>query len=89
VQYVVPFLLQFLLYASPIAYATSAVPTRYRVIYDINPLSWSLQEFRFSLLHAPCPPAWQIIASVLVAAGVLFLGTMYFEHEERGFADYI
>ena len=89
VQYVVPFVLQTLLYASPVAYAMSAVPARYRLIYDLNPLSWALQEFRWSLLGQPMPPGWQLAGSLLVSLLVFFGGMLVFEQMERGFADVI
>lgn len=89
VQYVVPFLLQFLLYASPVAYALDAVPSKYHIIYEINPLTWLLQEFRWSLLDRGAPPAWQIGASVGVCVGVFLLCMLWFEQMERGLADVI
>jgi lipopolysaccharide transport system permease protein len=89
VQYVVPFLLQFLLYASPVAYSVSAVPAKYRLFYDANPLSWILQEFRWSFLHQPAPPNWQIALSIVLPISVFLGGTFIFEQMERGFADVI
>jgi lipopolysaccharide transport system permease protein len=89
IAYIVPFALQFLLYASPIAYSASAVPSKYRVIYDINPLTWLLSEFRWSFLHQPAPPEWQIILSIIVPVVVFVGGAILFEQMERGFADVI
>lgn len=89
VQYVVPFLLQLGLYASPIAYAASAIPKKYRLLYDCNPLTWILQEFRWSSLGQSAPPAWQIAGSFAVALAVLAGGALIFEKFERGFADVI
>jgi lipopolysaccharide transport system permease protein len=89
VQYVVPFILQILLYASPIAYATAAVPERYRALYDSNPITWFLEEFRWSTLDQPAPSALHIVLSVVVAAAVLLGGVLIFEKMERGLADVI
>jgi lipopolysaccharide transport system permease protein len=89
IAYVVPFALQFLLYASPIAYSISAVPSRYRVIYDVNPLTWLLQEFQWAFLHQPAPPIWQITLSIVVPVVVFVGGAVVFEQMERGFADVI
>ncbi len=89
VSYFVPFLLQFLLYASPIAYAVTAVPAKYRWVYEINPLTWILQEFRWGFLAQPMPPAWQIVLSVVVPVAVFLGGAVIFEQMERGFADVI
>ncbi len=89
VAYVVPFALQFLLYASPIAYSISAVPSKYRVIYDINPLTWLLQEFQWSFARQAAPPLWEIVLSIVVPIVVFVGGAIVFEQMERGFADVI
>jgi lipopolysaccharide transport system permease protein len=89
VNYFIPFLLQFLLFASPIAYSIANVPSKYRAIYEINPLTWLLQEFQWSYLHQPVPPLWQIVLSVAVPIGVFVGGALVFEQMERGFADLI
>jgi homopolymeric O-antigen transport system permease protein len=86
VNYFVPFVLQFLLYASPVAYPE---PSHYRLIYDINPLTWILAEFRWSFLDLPAPPLWQIAGSIVVPLVVFVVGTVLFEQMERGFADLI
>jgi lipopolysaccharide transport system permease protein len=89
IAYIVPFLLQFLMYASPVAYSIDAVPAKYRVIYDINPLTWLLGEFRWSFLHQPMPPTWQLVLSFVVPVVVFLGGAIIFEQMERGFADVI
>jgi lipopolysaccharide transport system permease protein len=89
VQYVVPFLLQVFLYASPIAYALSSVPQRYRIYYNLNPLTWLLQDFRWSLLHQVRPPTWHIAGSIAVPFAVFIVCALVFEQMERGFADII
>ena len=75
--YVVPFILQFLLYASPVAYSVAVVPAKYRFIYDINPLTWLLSEFRWSFLDQPAPPAWQIVLSIVVPVAVFVGGSRH------------
>ena len=89
VQYIVPFVWQFLLYGSPVAYSLDAVPDRYRIIYDANPLTWILEEFRWSLLDGPAPPAWQVVGSIVVSLTVFVGCMMAFEQMERGLADVI
>ncbi len=89
VQYVLPWLIQILLYASPVAYALSSVPEDLRWLFEINPVTWFLETFRWSLLGTDLPPTWQILALV-VAAPLIFLGgTLVFQKNEREFADYI
>jgi lipopolysaccharide transport system permease protein len=89
IQYIVPFVLQLLLYASPIAYSINSVPKSYRLFFDINPLSWLTTDMRWSLLDQPQPSAVYLILSVVVPIAVLFVGAMIFEKMERGFADVI
>jgi lipopolysaccharide transport system permease protein len=88
VNYFVPFMLQFLLYASPIAYPISTVHS-FRVIYDINPLTWLLQEFQWSLARQPTPAPWEFVLGVVVPVVVFLGGAVIFEQMERGFADVI
>jgi lipopolysaccharide transport system permease protein len=89
VNYFIPFMLQFLLYASPIAYSIANVPAKYRVVYDLNPLTWLLQEFQWSFVRQPVPPVWEIVLSVVVPVAVFLGGAVIFEQMERGFADVI
>ncbi len=89
VAYVVPFALQFLLYASPVAYSASAVPAKYHLIYDVNPLTWLLSDYRWSFLHQAAPPGWQIVGSIVVPVVCFLAGAIIFEQMERGFADVI
>ncbi|MDE9364300.1 ABC transporter permease [Luteipulveratus sp. YIM 133132] len=89
VGYILPFALQALLYISPIAYALSAVPAKYEIFYQVNPLSWLLQCVRWSLLGQPMPPWWQIGGSVAASVGAFLLGVLVFEQLEREFADVI
>ena len=89
VNYFVPFVLQFLLFASPIAYAIQNVPTKYRVIYDLNPLTWLLQEFQWSLVRQPTPQTWETVLAIVVPIVAFIGGAIIFEQMERGFADAI
>ena len=89
VQYILPVFLQMLLYASPIAYAVSAVPDRWRGLYFLNPLSGLLEAFRWSLLGTG-QPHWPALAyTAAVAAAVLVAGAFSFKKMERKFADVI
>ncbi|MGO8873971.1 MAG: ABC transporter permease [Acidimicrobiales bacterium] len=89
INYFIPFALQFLLYASPIAYSIDNVPAKYRVVYDLNPLTWLLQEFQWAFVRQPVPPTWEIVLSIVVPVAVFFGGAILFEQMERGFADVI
>lgn len=89
VGYVLPWIMQVLLYASPVAYSLEAVPDNLRWIFTANPLTWFLEGFRFSLLGLPAPPAWQIVGAVVAPVVVFFLGLLAFQRFEREFADVI
>jgi lipopolysaccharide transport system permease protein len=65
------------------------VPASYRVVYDLNPLTWLLQEFQWSFVRQPAPPGWQIVLSIVVPILVFLGGAIIFEQMERGFADVI
>lgn len=89
VQYVLPVLTQFIMYASPVAYAVSAVPQHLRMFYFLNPLSGLLEGMRWSLLgrgHV----TWQSTVYASVFAIVLFVaGVFTFRRMERRLADVI
>jgi lipopolysaccharide transport system permease protein len=88
VRYVVPFLLQLWMFASPVIYPVSLVPAEWRWVFYLNPLVGVIDGFRSSLLGLPV--AWTPIA---VACGVslagLWLGLSYFRRIERRVADLI
>ena len=89
VQYIVPVFIQILLYASPIAYALSAVPAHFRSVYELNPLSAPLEAFRASILQTPWPD-WRGLAGAAVVSMLVFLAGIYsFKRMERQFADVI
>jgi len=89
VGYVLPWAMQILVYASPVAYALSSVPDRLRWVFDINPATWFLEAFRWSLVGTAAPPAWQVFGLVIVSCVVFFAGVVYFQAHEREFADVI
>ena len=89
VAYILPVFLQILLYASPIAYALSAVPARARMVYDLNPLSAPLEAFRASLLGTPMPSAGSLAYSAVVSILLFLAGVYAFKRMERKFADVI
>lgn len=89
VGYVLPWLVQSLLYASPVAYSLSEVPDRLRWLFEINPITWFLEAFRWSLVGTESPVGWQVLALVVGAPLILFLGTLVFQSNEREFADFI
>lgn len=89
ITYLLPWILQLLLYATPIAYSLDAVPASLRWAFDLNPLSWLMEAYRWSLLGQAAPPMWQMIALALSSIVVAFAGVLVFQRMERGFADVI
>ena len=89
VRYVVPFLVQFWLFATPIAYPSSLLPERWRVLYAINPMTGVVEGFRWALLGANTAPGAMLVVSTLAALVVLLGGAYYFRSVERTFADLV
>jgi lipopolysaccharide transport system permease protein len=89
IQYILPVATQFLLYASPIAYAVSAVPEKFRLIYFLNPLSSLLEAFRWSLLNRGSLHPGMLAYATLFSVGIFLLGAFSFKRMERRFADVI
>lgn len=89
-RYVVPFVIQLGLFVSPVAFATTQVPERWRALYSLNPLVGIIDGFRWSILggRTPLEPAF-LAASIGVTLLALVVGTWYFRRTERGFADAI
>jgi lipopolysaccharide transport system permease protein len=88
VKYVVPFLIQTWMFASPVIYTSTLIPADLQWLYALNPMTGVLEGFRWALLGGPRPD--QLI--VVSAAGSLFVLTcalMYFRRTEQTFADVI
>jgi lipopolysaccharide transport system permease protein len=89
VRYVVPFLVQFWLFATPIVYPSSVVPSQWRLLYAINPMVGVVEGFRWSLLGTDTAPGPMILVSALAALLLLVSGAFYFRRLEKTFADII
>ena len=89
VRYIVPFLVQFWLFATPIAYPSSLLPARWRVLYAVNPMTGVVEGFRWSLLGTSTAPGVMVAVSAITAMVVLVGGAFYFRRVERTFADLV
>jgi lipopolysaccharide transport system permease protein len=89
VRYTIPFLTQFWLFASPVAYAASLVPDRWRVLYGLNPMTGVIEGFRWALLGKQSAPGAMLGISVFVVLVMLLGGLLYFRRMERTFADIV
>lgn len=85
-RYVVPFMMQILMYLSPVVYSTSLIPERWQWLAALNPMSGIIDAFRAAILGSPLNPITLSI-SILSTLGLLVAGVAYFRSVERRFAD--
>jgi lipopolysaccharide transport system permease protein len=89
VRYTIPFLAQFWMFLTPIAYPASMVPDAYRSWYGLNPMSGVVEGFRWALLGTEAPDWGMMVVSATVVALLLLGGVFYFRRMERTFADVV
>lgn len=87
IRYIIPFILQFWMFATPIVYPSSLLPEPWRTIYGINPMVGVVEGFRWALLGTNTAPGPIIIVSSLVTFLLLVSGAFYFRRLEKTFAD--
>lgn len=88
VKYVVPFLVQIWMFASPVVYVSTVIPAQWRPVFALNPMTGVVEGFRWSLIGGPAPDA-TVLASTAASVVVFFLALVYFRRVERTFADVI
>lgn len=90
VRYTIPFLVQFWMFATPIAYPSSLIedPT-IRMVYAINPMVGVVEGFRWALLGTGTAPGPMILVSAITAITLFVTGAFYFRRLERSFADVV
>ncbi|HID65330.1 MAG TPA: ABC transporter permease [Anaerolineae bacterium] len=89
VGYIIPFITQFWMFATPIAYPSSLLSEPWRTLYGINPMVGVVEGFRWALLGTDTAPGPIIIASSLTALALLVSGAFYFRRMEKTFADVV
>lgn len=89
IRYLLPFLTQFWLFATPIAYPSSLLGEPWRTVYGVNPMVGVIEGFRWALLGTRTSPGPIIAVSSLVALLVLVTGAYYFKRMEKTFADVV
>jgi lipopolysaccharide transport system permease protein len=89
VQYVIPFLTQLWLFATPIAYPSSLLDPRWRDVLALNPLAGVVEGFRWALLGTGRAPGGMIAISTAATLCILVGGVLYFLRMERTFADVV
>jgi lipopolysaccharide transport system permease protein len=89
INYVLPFLTQFWMFLTPIAYPSSMVPQRFQALYALNPMTGVVEGFRWALLGTGQAPGVMTLVSTLVSLTLLISGMFYFKRMERLFADMV
>lgn len=89
VRYVVPFLIQIWLFATPVAYPSSLLSQPWRTIYGLNPMVGVVEGFRWALLGTNTAPGLMMAASGVAALLILISGAFYFRYMEKTFADVV
>jgi lipopolysaccharide transport system permease protein len=89
-RYVVPFLVQFGLYISPVGFSSAIVPEKWRLLYFLNPMVGVIDGFRWAILGDAFPVYWPGLALSATLTLLMFIGGLfYFRNMERSFADVI
>jgi len=89
-RYIVPFIVQFGLYVSPVGFSSSIMPEKWQLLYALNPMVGVIDGFRWSLLRGQTPfPLSAFSISVFVSVALCATGIWYFRKMERTFADVI
>ena len=89
VRYTINFLIQFWLFATPVAYPSSLVPEKWRALYGLNPMAGVVEGFRWALLGKTEAPGAMLWVSVGVVILILVGGLYYFRRMEQEFADVV
>jgi lipopolysaccharide transport system permease protein len=89
-RYVVPFLVQFGLYVSPVGFSSAIIPDRWRLLYSLNPMVGVIDGFRWAIIGGDVALYWPgFLLSLLLVVVLLVTGILYFRRMERTFADVI
>jgi len=89
-RYIVPFVVQFGLYVSPVGFSSDLVPERWRLLYSLNPMVAVIDGFRWAIIGSDARIYWPgFITSCVLIMLILVTGVMYFRKTEKTFADVI
>lgn len=89
VRYTMNFLVQFWLFATPVAYPSSLIPEQWRWLYGLNPMAGVVEGFRWALLGKTDPPGALLGVSIAVVVLLMIGGLYYFRRMEQEFADVV
>lgn len=89
VNYALPFMTQFWLFITPVAYSSNLISDKWQLIYSLNPMAGVVNGFRWALLGTDTGPGPEMAVSVVISIIVLISGLFYFRNMEKTFADTI
>jgi lipopolysaccharide transport system permease protein len=89
VGYALPFITQFWLFITPVAYSSSVISEKWQILYALNPMAGVVNGFRWALLGSGSGPDMLVAISTGISLVILFTGLVYFRNMERTFADTI
>lgn len=89
IRYIVPVIIQFGTYISPVAYSSSVIPEKYHLLYSLNPLVGILDGFRWCILPNSTLNIYSLLISIVFTIVGLILGIRFFSNFESTFADLI
>ena len=89
-RFIIPFIVQFGLYVSPVGFSSNIVPKKWQLLYSLNPVVGVIDGFRWSLLRGESTLSWSNLAvSLFVTVALCASGIWYFRRTEKTFADVI
>ena len=89
VRYVLPFIIQFWMFATPIAYPSTLLRQPWRTLYGLNPMVGVIEGFRWALLGSDTAQGRMLLVSALASLLLLISGAFYFRRLEKTFADVV
>ena len=89
VNYALPFMTQFWLFITPVAYSSALISEKWQLVYSLNPMAGVVNGFRWALLGTNTGPGPEMAVSVIISIIVLISGLFYFRNMEKTFADTI
>ena len=88
-RYIVPFIVQFGLYISPVGFSSSIIPDQWRLLFSLNPMVGVIEGFRWCIIGNTQLYLPSIILSIIVSVIFFTIGLLYFRQTEKSFADII
>ena len=89
-RYVIPFIIQFGLYISPVGFSSHVIPEKYQFLYSLNPMVGVIDGFRWCILDSSAPlNNYSLLSAIISTVLITFIGIQYFRKTEKGFADSI